>query len=588
MPRIRKKTSKRGRIHQRERIKHKVSEHRKRVKKQARKDKAAGKVQKKSKKDPGIPNAYPYKDEILAEIQQKRLETAAEKQRRRAEKRAALVASKNGNEEAQSQTSQDAEDEEGRRDIDIGENDGRGFDGITSLKNQLIILPQAQQRKTTIDAENNVQKVPAVPVCPGPSTLRGVLDKADVLVCVVDARDPEAGIGAALMKEAQEKGKSIIVVVNKADTIPRESLVEWLAHLRRTYVTIPFRVSSAFMPTASPYNPSAKGAKAVCLVNDALGAKALWSLLESFANRKEGDELVVAVTGVTNSGKSSMINTLFGAETLPIYNPLSSAEAAKLPYTTTIAQEVVVPIPDSEGLKVRFIDTPGLEFSKQEFSDINERHASRARDILLRCRGRIDRLKDPMFAVTHIISRAEMQDLMLAYNLPAFSKGDTTAFLAGIARVNGLVKTRGVLDHAGAARIVLRDWSLGKLARYTMPTGQSGASSPVDGDEEVLRGLRTRKELRKAKDVKLVKLTAGEVDKRDVLLDEKWEVEGEREEDETEAGEGEESEEDEDADGEEEESDVESDDVPQLLPPATKRKRTVSFAVPVKRRQIRK
>jgi len=62
-------------------------------------------------------------------------------------------------------------------------------------------------------------------------------------------------------------------------------------------MAIPFRVSSAFM---SPYESPAKGAKAVCPMDDALGSKALWSQLESFAKRKEGDELVVGVTGVTN------------------------------------------------------------------------------------------------------------------------------------------------------------------------------------------------------------------------------------------------------------------------------------------------
>jgi nuclear GTP-binding protein len=42
--------------------------------------------------------------------------------------------------------------------------------------------------------------------------------------------------------------------------------------------------------------------------------------------------------------------------------------------------------------------------------------------------------------VTHIMSRADTQDLMLAYSLPAFSKGDTSSFLAGMARVSGLIK----------------------------------------------------------------------------------------------------------------------------------------------------
>ena len=98
----------------------------------------------------------------------------------------------------------------------IGENDGHGFDGVTSLKRQPIPLPQAQKRKTVVDGENNESKIPATPVYRGPSTLREVLDKADVLVCVVDARDPEAGISEVVMKEAKEKGKDMIIVVNKA------------------------------------------------------------------------------------------------------------------------------------------------------------------------------------------------------------------------------------------------------------------------------------------------------------------------------------------------------------------------------------
>ena len=39
-----------------------------------------------------------------------------------------------------------------------------------------------------------------------------------------------------------------------------------------------------------------------------------------------------------------------------------------------------------------------------------------------------------------IVSRAETEDLMVFYNLSAFTKGDTNAFLSGVARANGFVK----------------------------------------------------------------------------------------------------------------------------------------------------
>lgn len=133
---------------------------------------------------------------------------------------------------------------------------------------------------------------------------------------------------------------------------------------------------------------------------------------------------------------------------MPIYTLASSSLA---PTTTTLPQEVTI---ENTGKKIRIIDTPGLSWVR---SSDEEHDALRARDILLRNKGRVDRLKDPTFACTslpicqwmqliylltveHIVSRANTEDLMLLYNLPAFAKGDPNAFLAGVARSNGMVK----------------------------------------------------------------------------------------------------------------------------------------------------
>lgn len=43
-------------------------------------------------------------------------------------------------------------------------------------------------------------------------------------------------------------------------------------------------------------------------------------------------------------------------------------------------------------------------------------------------------------SVDHIVSRANNEDLMLLYSLPAFTKGDTDAFLSGLARSQQLIK----------------------------------------------------------------------------------------------------------------------------------------------------
>ena len=60
----------------------------------------------------------------------------------------------------------------------------------------------------------------------------------------------------------------------------------------------------------------------------------------------------------------------------------------KTPTTTVLPQEVVVEV---DGRKIRLIDTPGISWESTEMTTEN-----RARYILLRNRGRIDRLKEPM------------------------------------------------------------------------------------------------------------------------------------------------------------------------------------------------
>jgi len=284
-------------------------------------------------------------------------------------------------------------------------------------------------------------------------------------------------------------------------------------------------VSSAFMPSGASSEPPKKKAKPIPK-DDALGLAELWNHVDNVCLSKNSEEVVVAVTGVTNAGKSAVINSILGSDVFSIYDTYK-ASSAKGPSTTTRAQEVVAKIPNNEARRVRLIDTPGLQFVRSATVMEEEREAVRARDVLLRCRGRIDRLKDPLFGATHIVTHADTEDLMLAYGLPAFMHGDVTGFLAGLARVSGLIRKKGMLDHAGAARIVLRDWSTGKLMRYSMPGCVSGMTG--EGDQAVLEVLKSRKELRSAVGVKLVKMGAGVSDPREIEWDTVWEEEEEEE-----------------------------------------------------------
>ncbi|MEO2152606.1 MAG: GTP-binding protein, partial [Thermococcus sp.] len=57
--------------------------------------------------------------------------------------------------------------------------------------------------------------------------VREVIDEADVIVEVVDARDPIGTRNRKLERLVQEEGKPLLIVMNKADLVPREWAEEY-------------------------------------------------------------------------------------------------------------------------------------------------------------------------------------------------------------------------------------------------------------------------------------------------------------------------------------------------------------------------
>jgi len=178
---------------------------------------------------------------------------------------------------------------------------------------------------------------------------------------------------------------------------------------------------------------------------------------------------------------------------------------------------------------------------------------------------------------------------MLLYNLPAFSKGDTDAFLSSLARSNGMVKKGGALDLTGAARIVLRDWSVGNFPRFTPTPATSEASSLTASsltklykwDEEALSMLRTKKEMRKSRG--LVKLIAGDIECRKVDVETAWaglEPEGDDRDQDQDTGIEDDEGEDVGMNNEEFEEDDDGDDEPAPLPTGKRKRLDKSTAPP--------
>ncbi|KAI0285084.1 hypothetical protein BGY98DRAFT_1093202 [Russula aff. rugulosa BPL654] len=523
MPRIRKKTSKRGTTARRAKIKHKVSDSRKKSKKAAKRDPT---WKSKKPKDPGIPNNFPYKDQILAEIAEERRQAAEakaqrkeEKKQLRAQQKVALDAGKDGSH------GQDSDDAEERRTVSTGCDTRWVHEELIQVDDEGA--PATDGSSGYAPATTTETNGAPLLLNPDLPHLAAVLDKADVVIEVLDARDPLSYRSRALeARVASKEGQKLLLVLNKIDACAREPTAAWAAHLRLEHPTLLSRAASSFLPSPVAHDPTKGKGKRKEPSDDAWGLEAVSHLLRHWAQEKTGEgPLHVAVVGLTNSGKSAFLNSLARKSILDVYTPSSSTNN---PTTTPHALEVTLEL---DGVSILFIDTPGLAWLRSEEVPPEEKERRRGQDVLLRNKGRIDRLKDPLPAVSYIVSRADTEDLMVFYSLPAFAKGDVDAFLMGVARAQGLIKKGGKLDLAAAARIVLRDWSTGKLSRYAVPPTVSGSGTAADavstalatiyeGDAALLEKLPPRKEMRRTRD--LVRLSSERVDDRTLALDAPW------------------------------------------------------------------
>lgn len=193
------------------------------------------------------------------------------------------------------------------------------FDGVGGISGKATAREKGKGKSLVEDVEMEDGEDVPILINHDLLNLQSVLDQADVILQVLDARDPLAFRSAHLDELAAAKpGTKTLLVLNKIglspcylpslylisswllDTIPRESVASWLAYLRTQHPTLLFRASSAFLPTASEVLVKPKG-KGKFSTTDATGAKSVLACLSQWAREKEGDKpLAVAVVGLTN------------------------------------------------------------------------------------------------------------------------------------------------------------------------------------------------------------------------------------------------------------------------------------------------
>ena len=219
--------SKRTTLGDKYKIQKRVKETGRKRKKQGRKDAAAGIVVAK-KKDPGIPNSWPFKQDLLRDIQRQR--------------------------ERQQQQQQETKE---RRSKDLRllrdhQEQGGTARSVQELMDQATKSQAAFAEKQPTEGTNDTtDRSDGTQSAGQPSRraylreLKKVVDAADVLLQVLDCRDP---VGSRIHPTIEntilsQSDKRMVLVLNKIDLVPKQVVGDWLTVLRRSHPCIAIKAS---------------------------------------------------------------------------------------------------------------------------------------------------------------------------------------------------------------------------------------------------------------------------------------------------------------------------------------------------------
>ncbi|BFZ09100.1 hypothetical protein BsWGS_12139 [Bradybaena similaris] len=417
-----KKKSKRQSTKHRVKVERKVREHKRKLKKEARKNPKKGKP-----RDPGIPNNLPFKEEILKEA-------VAYKEKREQEREKKKAARKKARERLQNQ----------KRDLASVVKDAEKRQAAYDKQQHDNNKPE--QLKSSSKVTENSRKTFY-------KEFKKVIDAADVVLEVLDARDP---LGSRCL-EVEETirslpgNKRIVLVLNKIDLVPKENVEAWLKHFRKELPAIAFKASTQQQRDHLTQSKIDYFTASDDLLKSShcLGADMLMKLLKNYCRTTEM-AINVGVVGFPNTGKSSIINSLKRSK---------ACDVGAVPGITRTMQSVQI------DKHIKLLDSPGVVLSASP-SDV----AAVLRNVV-----KLESLDDPIPCVEAILSRCQKTQMMLHYNLPDYK--DTAEFLTLLAQRMGKLKKGGVLDTSRAARTMLQDWNNGKITYYTAPPEDTAGSS---------------------------------------------------------------------------------------------------------------
>uniref|UniRef100_A0A0K3CET4 Nucleolar GTP-binding protein 2 n=2 Tax=Rhodotorula toruloides TaxID=5286 RepID=A0A0K3CET4_RHOTO len=259
-----------------------------------------------------------------------------------------------------------------------------------------------------------------------------VIDSSDVLLHVLDARDPMGtrceSVEAYLAKE--KRGKKVVYVLNKVDLVPGWVAARWVKVLSKTHPTIAFHAS----------------------INNSFGKGSLIQLLRQFSTLySDKKQISVGFIGYPNVGKSSIINTL---------KKKAVCKTAPIPGETKVWQYITLM------RRIYLIDCPGIVPPSARDTESQK---------VLKGIVRVEHLSDPASHIQFLLDRVRKEYLVRTYGVQEWTGAED--FLTQLARKGGKLLKGGEADYRTVATMVINDWIRGKIPFYVPPPEAPAPSS---------------------------------------------------------------------------------------------------------------
>lgn len=249
-----------------------------------------------------------------------------------------------------------------------------------------------------------------------PCLVDRIIEQADIILEILDARFIEKTRNYSIEKKAKSLGKILIYVLNKADLIDVNLIME-----------------NKELEDLKPY--------IFLSCKDRRGTGTLRNMIKIQAKKLDKESVSVGVIGYPNTGKSSIINLLIRKAVAR-----TSSEAG---FTKGI-QKIKL------ASNLYLIDTPGI-IPINENSTIMRRDLIKHSEIGARTWNKV---KEPEMIIDRLV-KENPGVIEKYYKIKA--QGDSEVLIEQLGRKIHYLKKGNLVDETRTARQILRDWQEGKI-----------------------------------------------------------------------------------------------------------------------------